>query len=46
MTTPTIAIATIIAAPTAKMYVSVIGWAVSAIGVVDGASTSSTCIAV
>ena len=46
MTAPTIAMATMIAAPTAKTYVSVIDLAVSAIGVAEACGTSSTCIAV
>ncbi len=46
MTAPTIAMATIIAAPIARTYVSVIGFAVSAIGVAEVCGASSTCNAV
>ena len=46
MTTPTIAIATMMAAPTANTYVSVIGTIVSAITVGEGAGAWSTCMAV
>ena len=46
MIAPTIAMAIMIAMPTAKTYVSVINWTFSAVGVAEVCGTSLTCMAV